>query len=331
MAGSYCHPLAINNIVIPGNLFLAPMAGFTDKGFRKICINHGADFTFTEMISAEGLIRNNRKTAELAERADNEEIIGFQLFASSPGQAAEAAALLSSLNPTLIDLNCGCPVPKVTKSGCGAALMKTPKLLADIIRAVKKTVRVPVSVKIRSGWEKDALNYLETGAAASESGADLITIHPRTRSQGYSGKADHSHTERLKSSLQIPVIASGDIFCPEDAKTVLENTRCDGVMIARGAVGNPWIFSRIKNYLVTGELSPEPSVSDQLDTAFRHLLLSADYYGENKACREMRKHIAAYTKGFPGGAALRKEIVKAGTIDEYRILFDRYRERMNEQ
>jgi nifR3 family TIM-barrel protein len=307
------------------------MAGFTDKAFRKICISRGADFTFTEMISAEGLIRNNRKTAVLAERADNEKILGFQLFASSPEQAAEAAALLLPWNPALIDLNCGCPVPKVTKTGCGSALMKNPELLGKIVHAVKKTVRVPVSVKIRSGWEQGSLNYLEAGAAASEAGADMITIHPRTRSQGYAGKADHYHTERLKSRVQIPVIASGDIFCPEDVEAVLRNTRCDGVMIARGAIGNPWIFLRSRKYLVTGENIPVPAVSDQLDTAFAHLLLAAEYYGEKRACREMRKHIAAYTKGFPGGASLRKEVVKACSIEQYGILFDRYREQLNEQ
>ena len=328
---TYFHPISLPGLEIPGNVFLAPLAGFADAAFRSICIDFGASFTFTEMVSAEGLRRGSEKTRELLKTAKNEYRFGIQIFAGSPAAAAEAAALCVPYSPSLIDINCGCPVPKVVKTGAGAALLRDPEKLRAAVRGVKDGLagargKIPVSVKIRSGWEGGNLNYLETAEAAVSGGADMITLHPRTRSQGYSGKAERLHLRQLKARVSVPVIGSGDLFGPENVKRMFEETGCDGVMIARGAIGNPFVFQQVKLYLETGEIPPKPEDSTKLATAWRHYLRLCRDKGESKASKEMKKQFCAYTKGIPGGAELRNRLVHAESRAEFKKILKDFKE-----
>jgi nifR3 family TIM-barrel protein len=332
------------SLFIPGNLFLAPLAGFSDRAFRDMCVEHGADCTFTEMVSAEGVVRGNLKTAELMHRGDLEKRYAIQLFTSNPETMYRAAVTALDFAPVLIDINCGCPVPKVTKTGAGSALMKHPRLIGSLVSAVAKAVKTTgtscsVSVKLRSGWDEQTITFREAAEEAAAAGAALITLHPRTRAQGYSGTAEWDFIGELKQLLLgVPVIGSGDLFSPEDAKRMLLTTGCDGIMFARGAVGNPFIFSRTRELLLkTGELdsgeldsrpasapSPPPSLRDRLETALRHLDRALHYESEKSAVKEMKKQFCAYTKGLPGGAALRQLIVRAKTADEYKRIIGEY-------
>ncbi len=328
---TYFHPISLPGLEIPGNVFLAPLAGFTDAAFRSICIDFGASFTFTEMVSAEGLRRGSGKTRELLKTAENEPRFGIQIFAGSPAAAAEAAALCVPYSPSLIDRNCGCPVPKVVKTGAGAALLRDPEKLCAVVLGVKEGLagareRLPVSAKIRSGWDGGSLNYLDTAEAAVSGGADMITRHPRTRSQGYTGEAKRLHLRELKARVSVPVIGSGDLFGPEDVKRMFEETGCDGVMIARGAIGNPFIFERTKSYLETGEIPPMPEVSTKLATAWTHYLRLCRYKGETRASKEMKKQFCAYTKGIPRGAELRNRLVHAESRAEFTKILKNFKE-----
>ncbi|MFP4363019.1 MAG: tRNA dihydrouridine synthase DusB [Spirochaetia bacterium] len=313
------HPVRIGNVEIPGNLFLAPVAGFSDSPFRSICIENGADLVFTEMVSCEGLSRDSQKTINLTHKQKNQQLLAVQVFAPDPVTAVRGVKQLSSQKPDLIDLNCGCPVPKIIRTGCGSALMKTPEMIGKIVHAIKQETDAPVTVKIRSGWDASSITYLQAAKSAEEAGAAMVSIHARTRAQGYSGKADHEHTRILKSRLSIPVTASGDLFSPEDAERIFKQTGCDAVMFARGAVGNPFIFRKTKEYLETGTYTNE-SHEAKLRTALRQLEMMAEITSELRACKEMRKHMCAYTKGLQGGAALRQKVVHAETIQEYNAL-----------
>jgi nifR3 family TIM-barrel protein len=334
------HPVRIGSLTLPGNLFLAPVAGYTDRAFRFLCVEEGACFTSTELVSSEALVRNPGhyglldrdppKTFSLLCRAENEARYAVQLFGADPGVMYRAAALLAPFHPEAVDINCGCPVPKVVKTGAGSALMRNPALLGALVEAVVRSSRehlggVPVTVKLRSGWDGASLNYRETARIALEAGAAGVGLHARTRAQGYAGKSDWSHIADLASLLEVPVIGSGDLFAPEDAERMLRETGCAGVMFARGAMGNPFIFSAARSLLLTGTWQP-PDPRERLERGFRQLLLLAADAGESTACREMRKQFCAYTKGcmgspgIPGGAALRNRLVHAETIEEYRIL-----------
>lgn len=325
---SLYRPLQAGSLRIGGNLLLAPMAGYTDRAFRRICLDWGADLAFTEMVSCEGLVHNSQKTASLMDPARGEEHPAIQIFTGDPAKAAAAIPSLLTRSPALIDLNCGCPVPKVIKNRAGSDLMRDPSRLGRIVAALKQAlaergVSIPVSVKIRSGWDKQSLNFREAGEAACEAGADMVSLHPRTRSQGYAGEADWELIARLKESLPVPVIGSGDLFTPEAAERMLRETGCDGVMIARGAVGNPFIFRRTRALLETGAPAPAPPREERFSTALHHLDLAVAAHGEPRACKEMKKHLCSYTKGSPGSAALRNRIVHAETAAEYRaILLD---------
>ncbi|MDR1177393.1 MAG: tRNA dihydrouridine synthase DusB, partial [Spirochaetaceae bacterium] len=298
-------PVKIGALEIPGNLFLAPVAGYTDRAFRSVCAAWGADFSFTELVSAEALVRTANKglskTEKLLVRGDGEKRYGIQLFGSDPLVMARAAALLEDFHPDAVDINSGCPVPKVIKTGAGAALIRDPSRLAALVSPVVKVCEtrlggIPVTVKIRSGWDSGSINYRETAAAAVEAGAALVSLHGRTRAQGYGGKSDWSHIADLASRLPVPVIGSGDLYTPEDALRMLGETGCAGVMFARGALGNPFIFSAAKSLLTGGGYSwPETEV--RLRTALKQLELLAGDIGESLACREMRKQVCAYTKG----------------------------------
>ncbi len=316
-------PIRIPGISLEGNIFLAPVAGYTDRAFREICRSFGADLSFTELISAEGIRRNNRKSTILLEHGPDEGPVAIQIFGSDPGSIADAVPSILEHAPALIDINCGCPVPKVTKTGAGSALMKDPELIGRIVRALKKRVAdcgsaVPVSVKIRSGWDAASITYREAAAAAVEGGAAIVTLHPRTRVQGYGGKANWGHIADLKRLIPVPVIGSGDLHSAGDARRMLTETGCDGVMFARGAFGNPFIFRETNALLADGETIAPPGVAERLDIAMRHLDLSIRYMGETAACKEMRKHFCAYTRGLSGSAHLRDRIVHASTLHEYR-------------
>jgi nifR3 family TIM-barrel protein len=333
-------PVTIGALTIPGNLFLAPVAGYSDRAFRFICIEQGADFTYTELVSSEALVRLERglpreagvsagspgrvlsAAGRLLARADNERRYGIQLFGSDPGVMARAAVLLAPYGPELVDINAGCPVPKVVKSGAGSALMKDPHTLGRIVEAVVRASEqvlggAPVTVKIRSGWDAASINYRECARIASDAGAALVTLHARTRAQGYGGKSDWSHIADLAGTLPIPAAGSGDLFSPEDAEKMLRETGCAAVMFARGALGNPFIFSAARSLLLAGSWRP-PAAPERLETALRQLVLLAEERGEGAACREMRKQFCAYTRGLPGGGALRNRLVHAETIQEYR-------------
>lgn len=323
------HPLSIGSLHLTGNLFLAPAAGYTDSAFRSICVEQGANLTFTELVSAEALTRGcvDCSTALLC-RAANESAWAVQLFGASAQSMAQAVAALAPYKPDMVDINAGCPVPKVTKCGAGAALMRDPEKLGLIVEAAVQASRktlgaVPVSIKLRSGWDASSINFLECARAAVQAGAALVSLHPRTRTQGYSGKSCWRHIKELAAELPVPVAGSGDLFSAEDAELMLRETGCAAVMFARGSFGNPFIFAAAKSLLTGGRAEP-PDALIRINTAIRQLELLARDIGEKSACLEMRKVFCAYTKGIHGAAALRTRLVHAETIDEYRSLLARY-------
>ncbi|MDR2419551.1 MAG: tRNA dihydrouridine synthase DusB [Treponema sp.] len=318
-------PLCIKSLSLPGNLFLAPVAGYTDRAFRSICVEQGADFTCTELVSSEALVRGGVKTQTLFRRADNESRYAIQLFGSDPDVMYRATAMLAPQHPDLVDINCGCPVPKVVKTGSGAALTRDLQRLMRVVEAVVRAARehlnnTPVSVKIRSGWDDQTINYRESADAAIAAGASMIALHARTRAQGYEGRSDWTHIADLASRVSIPVAGSGDLFIPQDAAAMLEQTACAAVMFARGALGNPFIFAETRSLLLTGSYAI-PRQQDRIALAFRQLALLAKDVGEKSACLEMRKHFHAYTHGMTGGAELRRRLLHADTIDAYHAIF----------
>ena len=323
---SLFHSVKIKNLEVPGNIFLAPLAGFTDRAFRRICKEKGASFTYTEMISSEAVVRGNEKTLSLAERAPNEEIYGIQIFSGIPASAAGSVEKLLQFKPDVIDLNCGCPVPKIVKSGAGSALMQNPEKIKDIVKALTETTDIPITVKIRSGWTSDTLNYMKAAEMALIGGASLISIHPRTRAQGYSGKSDWSCIKNLKDEFDVPIMGSGDLYTGEDARRMIEETGCDSVMFARGSLGNPFVFEDAACALKGEEKWTAPTEMEKVKNAFKHLDYSMEYIGEEKAVKEMRKHLCAYTKGITGGSAFRNKIVHGNSYEEYKMLFDEFLE-----
>jgi nifR3 family TIM-barrel protein len=271
------------------------------------------------MVSAEGIVRDNAKTLALLQRGENERMFAVQIFASEPRSAAAAVRKLSRYNPDLFDLNCGCSVAKVLKSGCGAALLRTPDKIGAIVAAMRGETDAPVTVKLRSGWDQSSINYLDCAACAEKSGAAMICLHPRTRSQGFSGRARAGELKDLKAHCTVPVIGSGDLFTPEDGRSLLSETRCDGLMFARGALGNPFIFTAAKR-LLAGEEPRGVTTAQRLQTALTHLEVAVAFKGESTACREMRKHFCYYSRGMRGGAQLRSRAVRAECLAEYRNL-----------
>lgn len=322
------HPTKIGKTELNGNLFLAPVAGYSDRSFRSICVEQGASFTYTEMVSAEALVRGNWKTEELMARAPNEKAYSVQIFGGEESIMAEATKIvLEKTNCEVIDINCGCPVPKIIKTGAGSALTRDPERLGKIVAAVKKAAegRCAVTVKIRSGWDAVTITWKEAALAALENGADAITMHPRTRTQGYEGFSDWTKLRDLVQLAEgkVPVFGSGDLFKPEDAKRMLEETGCDGVMFARGAMGNPFIFKKTIQLLQNGTYDDIPA-SVRLNTAFKELELLIADTNEKHACMEMRKRFCAYSKGIEGGAELRAKTIHANTLADYHEIFDAY-------
>lgn len=318
------HPVTVGRLTVPGNVWLAPMAGYTDAAFRSVCIRFGAALCFTEMVSADGLSRDNGTTLRLLAKAPNETLVGFQIFTSHPTLAASAVRRIAKLGPAIIDLNCGCSVPKVLKANCGAILLRTPALIGSLVSAMAAETDIPISVKLRSGWDASSLTYLACAEAAVKAGVSLVTLHPRTRSQGFSGTAQWDHVRTLKQSCPVPVFGSGDLFTAQQCATRLSAASCDGVMIARGCLGNPFIFSQAEALLSGRAAGPRIDANERLATAMDHLYMLAKAVGEAKACRDMRKHFVAYTKGLDGGALLRQSVVHAGSIVEYEEIVESY-------
>ena len=315
--------LRIGNVELENNLILAPMAGVTDMSFRQLCREQGCGLLVTEMVSAKAILYNNKNTETLLEIHPDEQPVSLQFFGSDPQIMSEMAKRVEERPFDIMDINMGCPVPKVVKNGEGSALMKNPKLAGEIISAMVKKLKKPVTVKFRKGFNDQSVNAVEFAKMAEQSGAAAVTVHGRTREQFYSGKADWDIIRQVKEAVSIPVIGNGDIFTPEDAARMMEETGCDGVMAARGAKGNPWLFHRINHYLETGEILPQPSLSEIRDMILRHARLQVEYKGEFIAMREMRKHVAWYTAGCPHSAALRNDINMVETLEGLIELVDK--------
>ena len=303
----YIKPLKIGNVELENNIFLAPMAGITDLPFRRIYKKFGCGLVYTEMASSKAIHYNDIKTQKILEVCDEEKPIAIQIFGNDPEIMAEAANKLSE-NADIIDINMGCPAPKVTKNQEGSSLLLRPDLVAQIIKQVAISSKVPVTVKIRKGWDDDNINAIEVAKIAQENGAKAITLHGRTRQEFYTGKADWKIIKKVKESVDIPVIGNGDITCEEDAKKIFEETNCDGIMIGRAALGNPWIFSKIIYYLKTNQKLDEITNKQKLEIMLEHYNEEIKYKGQNIAVKEMRKHIAWYIKGMADATKIREKI-----------------------
>ncbi|HAA09484.1 MAG: tRNA dihydrouridine synthase DusB [Syntrophomonadaceae bacterium] len=305
--------LKIGDVSIPNRVFSAPMAGVTDKAFRQIIRSCGAGLIYTEMISDLGLVYGQKRTHQLLDLQGEEHPIAVQIFGSEAEPMAQGAQLAEKQQADIIDINMGCPTPKIVKNGEGSALMLDIPRARQIIRAVVQAVRVPVTVKMRLGWSSDQLSYLQLGEAAQEEGAAAVALHARTREQFYSGQAQWEHIARLKKHLQIPVIGNGDIWTAQDAERMVQETGCDAVMIGRGIMGNPFLIREAVALLETGKQLPPPTMEEKLALAAHHLDLVCQYKGESVAVREMRKHFSWYLKGMRGAARLREKINQATT------------------
>lgn len=300
--------MKIKDVEFENNVFLAPMAGIADRAFRELCINYGAGYTVSEMVSSKGLTMGDKKSSELLTLGEIENPAGVQIFGDNPEIMAQAAKMCIKYHPNIIDINMGCPAPKIAMNGGGASLMKNPLLAGEIIKAVSKAVDIPVTVKIRKGWDDENITAVELAKIAEKNGAAAITVHGRTRMQMYSGKVDYNIIAKVKKAVDIPVIANGDIVDEQSAAIMFEKTNCDAIMIGRGALGNPWIFRRINAYLNECRVLPDVSTNEKMVVMLKHIQKIIEYKGEYTAMREARHHAAYYTKGIRGGAALRKEI-----------------------
>lgn len=296
--------------------FLAPMAGVSDRAFRELCVSFGAAYTVTEMVSSKGLVMGDKKSAQLLTLGEGEKTAGAQIFGDDPEIMAQSAVKCLEFKPDIIDINMGCPAPKVAMNGGGASLMKNPQLAGEIVKAVSSAVPVPVTVKIRKGWDDNSVNAVELAEILEKNGAAAITVHGRTRKQMYSGTVDYDIIKKVKQAVSVPVIGNGDITSEQSAAIMLEKTGCDAVMIGRGAFGNPWIFQQVNAYLSECRVIPPPSINEKMAVMLRHISKMIEYKGEYTAMREARHHAAYYTKGLRGGAKFRKEMGSLETFEQ---------------
>jgi len=310
----------IASLQLDNPVILAPMAGISDLPYRLIMKRFGAGLVFTEMVSANGLVFNGSATRELLRSDPAERPLGVQLFGEDPQRLAEAARSVADAGE-LLDLNLGCPVRKVTRSGAGSALLRDPAKVASLIAKVRKATTGPLTIKLRSGWDQESINFLEITRIAVSEGVDAITLHPRTRNQGFSGQADWTQIRELKQAVPVPVIGSGDIFKAEDAKTMFAETGCDAVMIGRGGYGNPWLISQVLEVLA-GRPVTEPTAEQRLQVAREHLDLFLDCFGPSKTLGHMRKHLCWYVRGLEHAAVFRTRINQVRSVDEMYALLD---------
>lgn len=316
----------IGNIELSAPLALAPMAGITDLPFRLICRRLGCGMTVSEMVSAKGLLYKNVKTTEMLRIDDGERPTAIQLFGSVPAELAEAARMVEASGADMIDFNMGCPVPKIVNNGEGSALMKNPQLAHDILEEMVKAVKIPVTVKFRAGWDDNNRNAVEIARAVEAAGVSAVAVHGRTRQQFYEGKADWSIIADVKQAVKVPVFGNGDIFTVADGLRMLEQTGCDGLMIGRGADGNPWLFTALAAALRGEPLPQPPSLKERLAQAAEHLEMLIAYKNEVVAVKEMRRHISAYLKGMPHAAEFRGRFHKVDTQEQFSELLAEYSE-----
>ena len=318
--------MKIGNVELNGKVILAPMAGVCNSAYRRICKEMGAALVCAEMVSDKGMIYNSKKTKEMLYFEESERPISQQIFGSDKETFVEAAKMVYEImKPDIIDINMGCPVPKVAiRSQAGSALLKNPELIYDIVSSVVDSVPVPVTVKIRSGWDANSINAVEVAKICEKAGARAITVHPRTRSQMYSGKADLDIIKKVKEAVSIPVIGNGDIVSIESAKHMLEYTKCDAIMIGRGTLGNPWLIKEIDTYLKTKEIIQKPSYEERIKMCFHHMDYLLKIKNEKVAVLEMRSHIAWYIKGMPYHKEIKELIFKAKTKEEIIEILDNY-------
>lgn len=306
--------IKIGNVEIEKTAALAPMASVADKSYRLLCKEFGASYLVSEMISSKGLCFGDKKTAKLCEIENGERPMALQIFGEEPVYMGKAAYILNKYKPDIIDINMGCPVPKIVGNGSGSALMKSTRTALEIAEETVKNANCPVTVKIRAGWDNDSINAVEFAKALEQTGISAIAVHGRTRSQMYSGQADWDIIKQVKKAVSIPVIGNGDVKCPEDCRAMYEQTNCDLVMIGRGSYGKPWIFHEVKHYLETGQKLPEISLEEKMSVMLRHARMLCKYKGEKQGMKEMRKNVAWYIKGLPGSARMRGD---CGLLNQY--------------
>ena len=314
--------MKIGNVALENNVFLAPMAGVTDLPFRILCKEMGCGLVYSEMVSAKGILYDNKNTTELLEVDPKERPVAVQLFGSDPEILGAMAKKIEEYPIDIIDVNMGCPAPKIVKNGEGSCLMKTPELVGKIVRSLVESQKKPVTIKFRKGFDEEHINAVEIAKIAEANGASAVAVHGRTREQFYSGKADWDIIRQVKEAVSIPVIGNGDILTADDVIRMQDETNCDGFMIARGAEGNPWIFKQILHYFETGKKLEKPSFAEVTDMILRHAQMQIGFKGEYTGIREMRKHAAWYTAGYKNSSRLRAKICEVENYEQLQALFE---------